>query len=66
MQENGKFWASKVELDILKSNTRYSYYKIHKLYIDYMETKFPELDEDPWYVLTFMNQSTIINGEHNG
>lgn len=61
MQENGKFWASKVELDILKSNTRYSYYKIHKLYIDYMETKFPELDEDPWYVLTFMNQSTIIN-----
>ena len=34
LKENGRYWASNTVCEILKSNTRDSYYKIHKKKID--------------------------------
>ena len=58
LKENGRYWASNTVCEILKSNTRDSYYKIHKKKIDNYNSKRGIYDEMEWY------EGVPFNGEH--
>ncbi len=58
VKENGRYWANNTVCEILKSNTRDSYYKIHKKKIDNYNSKRGIYDEMEWY------EGVPFNGEH--
>lgn len=58
LKENGRYWADNTVCEILKSNTRDSYYKIHKKEIDNYNSKRGIYDEMEWY------EGVPFNGEH--
>ena len=49
LEENGRYWADNTVCEILKSNTRDSYYKIHKKEIDNYNSNRGIYDEMEWY-----------------
>ena len=58
LKENGRYWADNTVCEILKSNTRDSYYKIHKKEIDNYNCNRGIYDEMEWY------EGVPFNGEH--
>ena len=58
LEENGRYWANITVCEILTSNTRDSYYKIHKKKIDNYNSKRGIYDEMEWY------EGVPFNGEH--
>ena len=60
-KENGKFLSSLTELEILKSNTRDSYYIIHKERIDAYEKERGIYDLMEWYEGVTFNEYYLNN-----
>ncbi|MBD5440507.1 MAG: SH3 domain-containing protein [Treponema sp.] len=60
LKENGKYWTTLTELDILKSNTRNTYYRINKKSIDYSESQRGIYD-GPWYEGVSFIEKRITN-----
>ena len=60
-KENGKFLSSLTELEILKSNTRDSYYNIHKERIDACEKERGIYDVMEWYEGVTFNEYYLNN-----
>ena len=58
LKENGRYWADNTVCEILNSNTRDSYYKIHKKKIDNYNSKRGIYDEMEWY------EGVPFNGQH--
>ena len=58
LEENGRYWADNTVCEILKSNTRDSYYKIHKKKIDNYNSRRGIYDEMEWY------EGVPFNGGH--
>ena len=58
LKENDRYWADNTVCEILNSNTRDSYYKIHKKKIDNYNSKRGIYDEMEWY------EGVPFNGQH--
>ena len=61
LKENDRYWANNTVCEILNSNTRDSFYKIHKKMIDNYNSKRGIYDEMEWYEGVPFNEEHIEN-----